>query len=174
MSLHGNASHPPIIFCFFEGSSAQIVCGIFIALVYIKLYGSFRPYKKDDDDVLQEMAQFQVYITLFISLLIRVGTYSHYFLSSLDCELPITAESVFLTLPTASRFRNRAEAFKGHNWTRALDISLIVANLATSFVFFHSLMTARNYYVFRRDAANSEKNNEKFTDGIDAEGCVWE
>jgi hypothetical protein len=56
-----------------EGSSGQIVCGIFIAVVYIKLYGYYGPFKKDDDDVLQEMAQFQVFITLFISLLIRVG-----------------------------------------------------------------------------------------------------
>jgi hypothetical protein len=55
------------------GSSGQIVCGIFIALVYIKLYGYYGPFKKDDDDVLQEMAQFQVFITLFISLLIRLG-----------------------------------------------------------------------------------------------------
>ena len=57
------------------GSSAQIVCGIFIAVVYIKLYGFFCPFKEDDDDVLQEMAQFQVFITLFISLLIRDGTH---------------------------------------------------------------------------------------------------
>ena len=64
--------HFSLYLCY-EGSSGQIVCGIFIAVVYIKLYGYYGPFKKDDDDVLQEMAQFQVFITLFISLLIRVG-----------------------------------------------------------------------------------------------------
>lgn len=54
------------------------MCGISIAVVYIKLYGFFSPYKKNDDDILQEMAQFQVFITLFISLLIRLGTYVLY------------------------------------------------------------------------------------------------
>lgn len=61
--------------CCHAGSSAQIVCGIFIAVLYIKLYSFFGPYKEVDDDVLQEMTQYQVFVTLFISLLIRVGTY---------------------------------------------------------------------------------------------------
>ena len=53
------------------GSAAQIVWGIFISLVYIKLYGYYRPFKNLDDDILQEMAQYQVFITLFIALLLR-------------------------------------------------------------------------------------------------------
>ena len=57
------------------GSPAQIVCGMFIALVYIKLYGYFCPFEEDDDDVLEEMAQYQVFITLIISLLFRLGIY---------------------------------------------------------------------------------------------------
>ena len=73
MSPCGNASVPPFFCCLHEGSAGQIVCGIFIAVVYLKLYGYYGPFKKDDDDVLQEMAQFQVFITLFISLLIRDG-----------------------------------------------------------------------------------------------------
>lgn len=75
MSPHDELPTPLLFCCYREGSSGQIVWGIFIALVSIKLYGYFAPYKKVDDDVLQEMAQFQVYITLFISLLLRVGTY---------------------------------------------------------------------------------------------------
>jgi hypothetical protein len=94
MSLCYNSSVPPFFHCPHEGSSGQIVCGIFIAVMYIKLYGYYGPFKKDDDDVLQEMAQFQVFITLFISLLIRVGTYVQCCVSSLNRESCNAAESV--------------------------------------------------------------------------------
>jgi hypothetical protein len=67
------------------GSPAQIVFGIFVAVVYIKLYAYFLPYKNSEDDFLQELAQYQIFITLFISLLIQS---SKRYLSSefhLDC-----------------------------------------------------------------------------------------
>ena len=50
-----------------------------------------------------------------------------------------------------------------------MDIALVVANLATSVVFLHSLLTARNYFAVRRDAENSEKK----TNSADASGNMW-
>jgi hypothetical protein len=49
------------------------VFGVFVAVIYIKLYGYFHPYAHDEDDFLQEMAQYQIFITLFIALLSQAG-----------------------------------------------------------------------------------------------------
>jgi hypothetical protein len=57
-----------------SGSPSQIVFGIFIAVVYIKLYGYFAPYENDEDDFLQELAQYQVFITLFVALCVQSST----------------------------------------------------------------------------------------------------
>ena len=51
-----------------------------------------------------------------------------------------------------------------------MDIALVTANLATSVVFFHSLLTVRNYYVFRRDAATRENKRDGADAGADASG----
>ena len=53
------------------GSAAQVVFGIVVAIVYVKLYGHYQPYELDEHDVMQEVAQYQVFVTLFIALLIR-------------------------------------------------------------------------------------------------------
>jgi hypothetical protein len=42
--------------------------------MYMKLYGYFAPMLEPQDDFLQELAQYQVFFTLFIALLIRTGT----------------------------------------------------------------------------------------------------
>lgn len=52
------------------------------------------------------------------------------------------------------------DTFKGHNWNRALDVSLVVANLATSGAFIHSLFTARNYYIIKKDKIPIETISE--------------
>lgn len=56
-----------------DGEIMQIVFGAFIALIFMKLYGMYAPFLKDDDDALQELSQYQIFITLFISLLLRVA-----------------------------------------------------------------------------------------------------
>ena len=53
------------------GSSLQIIFGIFVAVAFMKLYAFFQPFELDRHDTLQEVAQYQVFFTLFISLLIR-------------------------------------------------------------------------------------------------------
>jgi hypothetical protein len=57
------------------GSAAQVVFGILIAVAFMKLYGYFNPLVEDDDDFLQELAQYQVFFTLFIGLLLRDSKY---------------------------------------------------------------------------------------------------
>ena len=39
----------------------------------MKLYGEFRPYENDSDDILQELSQYQVFFTLFAGLVIRTS-----------------------------------------------------------------------------------------------------
>lgn len=57
----------------FRHPHRQIVFGIFIALLFMKLYAFFQPYIDDRHDELQEIAQYQVFFTLFIALLIRTS-----------------------------------------------------------------------------------------------------
>ena len=54
------------------GSNEQVVFMIVIALIYIKLYAFCQPFINYEDDVLQEMSQYQIFFTLFIALLIKV------------------------------------------------------------------------------------------------------
>jgi hypothetical protein len=58
------------------GSPAQLVFGIFVSVVYIKLYGYFQPYAENEDDFLQEFAQYFLFTTLFIILLVNTGKLS--------------------------------------------------------------------------------------------------
>jgi hypothetical protein len=50
-----------------------VVFGILIAVAYIKIYGYFRPFIEDSDDLLQELAQYQIFFTLFIALILQSG-----------------------------------------------------------------------------------------------------
>ena len=54
------------------GSNEQVVFMIVVALIYIKLYAFCQPFINYEDDVLQEMSQYQIFFTLFIALLIKV------------------------------------------------------------------------------------------------------
>ena len=54
------------------GSNEQVVFMIVIALIFIKLYAYCQPFINYEDDVLQEMSQYQIFFTLFIALLIKV------------------------------------------------------------------------------------------------------
>jgi hypothetical protein len=59
------------MFSIVVGSTAQIIFGILVAVMYMKLYGYFAPMLEPQDDFLQELAQYQVFFTLFIALLLR-------------------------------------------------------------------------------------------------------
>lgn len=53
-----------------EGTIYQLIFGILLAVLYIKVYVSVNPYFSTQDGVLQEIAQFQVFLTLFMCLLL--------------------------------------------------------------------------------------------------------
>jgi hypothetical protein len=55
------------------GSSTQIIFGIIIAMIFIKLYSDFAPYVSDEDDSIQELSQYQIFVTLLATLLIKTG-----------------------------------------------------------------------------------------------------
>ena len=57
------------------GTVEQIIFGIFLSLIFAALYAHFKPFMDDKLDWLQEIAQYQVFFTLFISLLIRSSTF---------------------------------------------------------------------------------------------------
>jgi hypothetical protein len=53
------------------GSNQQILFGLLVQLMYMKLYSSFNPYIEVQDAMLQEMCQYQVFLLLLAALLIR-------------------------------------------------------------------------------------------------------
>jgi hypothetical protein len=53
------------------GSSGQSIVAVLIALLYIKVYGYFNPYREDSDDILSETGQFQIFFTFFCALIIQ-------------------------------------------------------------------------------------------------------
>ncbi len=58
------------------GSSEQSVLGVLMSYVYIRLYGYYRPYEEDPDDVLAETGQVQILMTFFVTLVIKNGLLS--------------------------------------------------------------------------------------------------
>ena len=54
-----------------QESTTQVVVGILVALLFIKLYNLYEPFEDDKVDVISELAQWQIFIVLFIGLLIR-------------------------------------------------------------------------------------------------------
>ncbi len=56
-----------------QESSMQIVFSIVITVVFIKLYGYYQPFNDPYVDVDGEYAQYQLFIILFVTLLIKEG-----------------------------------------------------------------------------------------------------
>ena len=94
------------------GDNPQIVFGIFIALVYMKLYAYCQPFVRYEDDVLQEMAQYQIFFTLFIALLLKLEALpGQYYQLGLDFMLVIVNISTTLaTVLFVLKFHEMLEA----------------------------------------------------------------
>ncbi len=54
-----------------QNSTMQIAVGILLSLLFVKLYGYFKPYEIDEMDFLSEVSQYQVLFVFFIFLLLR-------------------------------------------------------------------------------------------------------
>ena len=55
------------------GASMQIVLSIAVTMLFIKLYSYYQPFEDDYIDVDGEFAQYQLFVILFVTLLIREG-----------------------------------------------------------------------------------------------------
>jgi predicted outer membrane repeat protein len=53
------------------GSSLQSIIAVMFSLFFIKLYSHYSPYASTNDNVLAEIGQFQVFLTFFMSLIIK-------------------------------------------------------------------------------------------------------
>jgi len=53
------------------GNPDQIIFGIFMSVCFMKLYAYFQPFADKKDDMLQELAQYQIFFTQFASLILR-------------------------------------------------------------------------------------------------------
>ena len=60
-----------LIFCL-PGTAYQMVIGILISQLSIKMYSFYQPFVEDDDDFLAEITQWQTFFVLFGALLIFV------------------------------------------------------------------------------------------------------
>ena len=54
-----------------SGSSSQIVCGILLSVMYMKIYAYYQPYSLEESSILAELAQYQIFFSFFGSLIIQ-------------------------------------------------------------------------------------------------------
>lgn len=54
-----------------SGSSTQVVCGLMLSLMYMKIYAYYQPYSLEESSILAELAQYQIYFSFFGSLIIQ-------------------------------------------------------------------------------------------------------
>jgi len=58
---------------FLEGSATQVAAGMLVSLASIQVYARTQPYICDQDDVLAMSAQWGIYFTLFVGLLLKTN-----------------------------------------------------------------------------------------------------
>ena len=63
-----------VLVLFGPGSAIQSAMSILICLVSIKAYSLYAPFREDEDDLLQEVTQRQLFMVLFSAILARVDT----------------------------------------------------------------------------------------------------
>ena len=61
-----------VLLLFGSGNIRQIIAGCFITLAYIRVGALYNPYLEDEESILAEMCNWQLFLILFISLLIRL------------------------------------------------------------------------------------------------------
>ena len=111
-----------------DDSSSRIIFGMMITLFFIKLYEYYQPYGNNEVSTMQEIAQFQVFLTLFVALMIVTGkmntsTYVNKYNRS-DTTKFCHVESLFYHF-------FRPGALSGSRWNEALDVMLVFANMST-------------------------------------------
>ena len=59
-----------LVFCG-QGSLEQLVLGLFITVVFIMVYSTFKPYEADSNDSLQSLCQFSIFVVLLSALIMK-------------------------------------------------------------------------------------------------------
>ena len=54
------------------GSASQVVVAMILAMISIKVYGYFQPFIEDSDDILAEITQYSIFLTLLSALMLKV------------------------------------------------------------------------------------------------------
>ena len=55
------------------GGGGQIIFGLLVSLIYLRWYAYANPYRNSEDSVMQEIAQYQVFFTLFLAFVMKAG-----------------------------------------------------------------------------------------------------
>ena len=120
------------------GTVSQIIFGIFLSLAFAGLYAHCRPFEDKNLDWLQEISQYQVFFTLFISLLIRTSTWVPYFIFLFllsHCDLLSSCSNRVEPcryLPCLSTYTDALnDGVNDAFYLMALDGALIAANTLT-------------------------------------------
>jgi magnesium-transporting ATPase (P-type) len=96
------------------------VFGIFLAMIYMKLYAYYQPYDNSEDDFLQELAQYQIFITFFIALLVQSGAMANHAKSLLTYDNLHFCSFLMFT-----------DLCPGFWWTVLFDAVLIITSVFT-------------------------------------------
>jgi hypothetical protein len=62
---------------FLEGSATQVAVGVLISLVSIHVYAFTQPFVESSADILALTAQWGIFLTLFLGLLLKTGVAGH-------------------------------------------------------------------------------------------------
>ena len=83
-----------------SGTSVQIICAMFVSLVFVFVYGQMRPYKSNSDDTIATSSLMELCVTFFVSASMKLSMLSQspdyeflfgYFLIFVACVLPLLA-----------------------------------------------------------------------------------
>jgi hypothetical protein len=53
------------------GTSGQVVFGILLSVLYMKVYSYYQPYLLDESSIIAELSQYQIFFTFFGSLIVQ-------------------------------------------------------------------------------------------------------
>lgn len=64
-----------VLILFGAGTVTQVVAGCFMSLLSIKIFSFYGAYADEDDDILAEVSQYQLFAILWVGLLLRYNQY---------------------------------------------------------------------------------------------------
>jgi len=59
-----------------RGTNSQAALAVILSMISIKLYQAYQPYREYKDEMLSELAQYQILFTFFIALLLQASVFT--------------------------------------------------------------------------------------------------